>query len=465
MKRQGYLLIDFGSTYTKLTLIDIEAEEIVAQAQAMTTVQTSITEGFQRAYDNLQQQVDFNRYTIVKRLACSSAKGGLKMVTLGLVPELTVEASKRAALGAGARVMKAYSYELTNREIDEIKQMDVDMILLSGGTDGGNEEVILENAKKLALHFKHLPIVVAGNKVTYDRIEMIFSSHGINAHFTENVLPSLNTINVEPVREVIRQLFMDTIIRAKGLDEVSEWLDGILMPTPASVLKASELLARGTQEEPGLGDLIVIDIGGATTDVHSLAEGIPTKPGVNWRGLQEPYAKRTVEGDLGMRISARSLFDSTSYELRQAYLPQDDNLSSKIQYREDNPDYIATSIEEVAIDEGLAKIATKRAMRRHVGRIEVVYTPLGEMYNQIGKDLLETKNVIGTGGVIVHSKKPEEILRAGLFDPKEPIYLVPKHPQFLVDERYILSAMGLLAMEQPEVALRMMKKYLTTRGN
>ena len=258
----------------------------------------------------------------------------------------------------------------------------------------------------------------------------------------------------------------ETIIKAKGLDDVKEWLDGLLMPTPAAVLKASELLSRGTEEEPGIGDLIVIDIGGATTDVHSLADGMPTKAGINLRGLREPYAKRTVEGDLGMRISARSLYESTSYALRQRYLPDDESLDAKIDYRENNPDFIATTDVEKRIDEGMAKIATRRAMRRHVGRVETVYTPLGEMYNQIGKDLLETKYVIGTGGVIVHSDRPEDILSAGTFDETEPIYLCPKHPQFIVDARYMLSAMGLLAMEQPNIALRMMKKYLlTTRGN
>ena len=197
MKRNCYLLIDFGSTYTKLMLVDIDAEEIVARAQAMTTVETSIVDGFQHAFEGMSKQIELNSINIVKRLACSSAKGGLKMVTLGLVPELTVEASKRAALGAGARVMKSYSYELTKREIEEIRNMGVDMILLSGGRMGRGSHN--RQCKKIADHLGELPIVVAGNKVTYDTIEDIFTSKGIDAQFTENVLPSLNTINVEPV--------------------------------------------------------------------------------------------------------------------------------------------------------------------------------------------------------------------------------------------------------------------------
>ena len=124
---------------------------------------------------------------------------------------------------------------------------------------------------------------------------------------TENVMPQLNELNVEPAREEIRKIFMEKIIEAKGLRNAENFVNGILMPTPAAVLKAARVLSEGSDEESGLGDLIVVDIGGATTDVHSIADGEPTKAGVNVRGLEEPFAKRTVEGDLGMRYSAVSL--------------------------------------------------------------------------------------------------------------------------------------------------------------
>ena len=133
---KAYLLIDFGSTYTKLTAVDIENEEILATSKDITTVEDDIMIGFNKAYETLMEKLKGRDIEFVRKLACSSAAGGLKMVAIGLVPELTAEAAKRAALGAGARVLKVYSYDLTSKEAMEIKNSNLDIILLAGGTDG-----------------------------------------------------------------------------------------------------------------------------------------------------------------------------------------------------------------------------------------------------------------------------------------------------------------------------------------
>jgi uncharacterized protein (TIGR01319 family) len=464
MKR-AYLLIDFGSTYTKLTLVDIDQEEIIATSKAITTVEDNIMNGFDQAFSLLKTKFDEKNVEIVKKLACSSAAGGLKMVTFGLVPELTSEASKRAALGAGARVLKTYSFEVTKQEVREIKEMDIDIILLSGGTNGGNKDVIIKNAERIAEYFKEIPIIVAGNKVAYDEIESIFDTSGVDYVFTENVMPRLNDINVLPVREKIRECFMKNIIQSKGMDVAEAFIDGILMPTPAAVLKACEILAEGTDKIEGIGDLIVVDIGGATTDVHSIAEGFPSKAGINLKGLKEPYAKRTVEGDLGMRYSALSLFEASSTKEINQHLknPEQVNVFKECEKRHENIKFVPSTIEEIEMDEALAKIATKLSMERHAGHVEVVYTPLGEGYNQYGKDLLGVQVLIGTGGVIVHSAHPEEILKQGLFDTNQPTCLKPKDPEMFIDKQYILSAMGLLSFDHPDCAYNIMKKYILNK--
>ncbi|HEY8364807.1 MAG TPA: methylaspartate mutase accessory protein GlmL [Haloplasmataceae bacterium] len=459
----AYLLIDFGSTYTKLTLVDINNEEIIATSKAITTVQTNIMDGFNNAYQILQTKFPKTKINIVKKLACSSAAGGLKMVTIGLVPELTVEAGKRAALGAGARVLKSYSYELSQSEIDEIQNMKVDIILLSGGTDGGNTKTIITNAKKVAEHFSHIPIIVAGNKCAYDEIREIFANYQLDYVMTENVMPRLNEINVTTVREKIREVFMKNIVKSKGMDTAETFIDGILMPTPAAVLKASEVLAKGTNKVDGIGDLIVVDIGGATTDVHSLASGYPTQTGINLKGLQEPYAKRTVEGDLGMRYSALALLEASGEKMLAKYDIHDD-IYEKCLYRHNHIDYVADNPQDLKFDEALAKVATKLAMNRHVGRVEIAYTPLGEVFNQYGKDLLDVKYLIGTGGILVHSNNPEDILKEGLFDKLEPTLLKPKAPLIKIDYDYILSSMGLLAFDLPDCAFRIMKKYIINKN-
>ncbi len=464
---KAYLAIDFGSTYTKLTAIDLDNEVILATAKDITTVEDDIMIGFNKAFNKLKieinKKINFDEISFVNKTACSSAAGGLKMVAIGLVPELTAEAAKKAALGAGARVIKTYAYELNSRELEEIKNTALDIILLAGGTDGGNKECIIHNAKMLAEFKVKIPVVVAGNKAATDEIENILKEAEIDCYITENVMPFINKLNVEPSREEIRKVFMNKIVEAKGMKKAEEFIKGILMPTPAAVLKASEILATGTDEEEGLGDLIVVDIGGATTDIHSIAKGEPTKPSIMIKGLEEPYAKRTVEGDLGMRYSAIALLEASGTRKIRNYLHdslKQIDVKAQCQFRHDNIKMVPQSEEEIRFDEAMAKAATELAMTRHCGVLECVYTPMGTMFNQSGKDLTETPYVIGTGGVIIHSLNPKDILKAGNLNEEDPIHFKPIAPKFLVDKTYILSSMGLLAQEYPNTAIRIMKKYL-----
>lgn len=455
------LLIDFGSTYTKLTAVDMENEEILATAKALTTVNTDIMTGFNNASLELNEKLGGKNVNFVEKLACSSAAGGLKMIAIGLVPELTAEAAKRAALGAGARILGVYSYELSRSEMHEINDRKPDIILLAGGTDGGNKDCIIHNAKLIAEHVKDVPVVVAGNKNARDEIEDLFTEKGIYYKATENVMPRLNTINVEPAREMIREIFMQKIIEAKGMKNAENFINGILMPTPAAVLKAARVLADGTDKEEGIGELIIVDIGGATTDVHSIAKGEPTKPGVTLRGLQEPYAKRTVEGDLGMRVSAVSLWEAAGTRRIKKFVPDTQyDVEARCRELQANVNIIPEEPDQIAFDEAMGMVATEMAIERHVGSIESVYTPMGIIYSQVGKDLMDVRHLIGTGGILVHSSNPGKILKAGLFTEESPNYLKPTKPEIMVDKSYILSAMGLLAEDYPDTAIRIMKKYI-----
>ncbi|NLW43473.1 MAG: MutL protein [Tissierellia bacterium] len=456
-----YLFIDFGSTFTKITLVDIENEEIIGTEKSYTTVETDVTIGYEKALDKLKEKINFDEVNIVKTTACSSAAGGLKVVAIGLVPELTAEAAKRTALGAGARIIKTYSFKLNDSELEEIKNSDIDMILLAGGTDGGNSESIIHNASMISKHNINVPVVVAGNKSAIDEVKKVFSE-SIEYYITENVMPTLNQINVEPARETIRNIFMKNIVKAKGMERVSEFLDGITMPTPAAVLKAARVLSEGTDKEDGIGDLIVLDIGGATTDVHSISDGLPTKPGVQYRGLEEPFAKRTVEGDLGMRYSALAVQEAAGSRMIKKFINIEnyENVDEEFQKRYNNTDFISTTKLDKEFDLAMAKICTFISMGRHAGTIQMIYSPMGNVYNQEGKDLSEVKYLIGTGGVIINNETPEEILTSGLFTMEEPNSLRPVQPKLMVDKDYILSSMGLLAGIDEDIAVRMLKKYI-----
>lgn len=444
------LLTDFGSTYTKLTLVDLEAEEVITHAQSFTTVETNILNGYKDAFEKLDYDGEID-----EKLACSSAAGGLVVAAIGLVKQLTVEAAKRAALGAGAKVEYAYSNFITLDEVEEIKNSNIDIILLAGGTDGGNTESIIHNAKMLAEAKLDIPIVLAGNKMTYREIEEIFTENDIYYEKAENVMPEINVLNVESAKEKLRNIFIEKITLAKGIKEAEKLVDNVIMPTPAAVLYGLEVLGHGTKNETGLGDLLCLDIGGATTDIHSIGKGLPSKAGVVFQGLEEPLAKRTVEGDLGMRYSANSMYATVGELAFKKYGLE--NVNEKIMFRRQNTEFVPVTEEEIQFDVVMAQICADEAMSRHVGTVESVYSPMGTMYLQTGKDLSTVKYVLGTGGVVVNN---QGIVEKMLFNPEKVTELRPTECNIIIDKGYIFSALSLLSVRYPDIALRMMKKYL-----
>ena len=456
------LLIDFGSTYTKVTAVDIWSETVLGTARSFSTVDTNIMEGFLRALQELEAAAGLRNPPYKYKLACSSAAGGLRMIAIGLIRDLTVEAAKRAALGAGARVAEVFAHELTAAELEKIEGQKPDIILLAGGTDGGNKEVLIHNACMLAgSKLISVPIVVAGNKGGADEVGEILARAGKDVRITENVMPELNVLNINPARETIRNLFLEKIVAAKGLAKAEGFIDRVLMPTPAAVLRAAELLATGYESEPGIGDLLVVDPGGATTDVHSIATGDPTKAGVTLRGLPEPFVKRTVEGDLGMRYSAKALLETAGVNrLAKSCRLTSEEVLGHIEKIEQDPGLLCTDETTKLIDDAIAYTALDIAVERHVGKLDVVYTPFGASYVQTGKDLTESGHLIGTGGVIVYHPNPGVIMKAALFDKDRPTVLKPMKPKALIDRKYIMAGMGLLAEVNPLVSLKIMKKYL-----
>jgi len=246
---RAILLIDFGSTFTKLTAVDLDTPCVLGGAQAFTTAGTDISLGLAKALERLDQStgpVEFDA-----RLACSSAAGGLNMVASGLVPGLTSKAARMAAFGAGAKVIKTYAYKLTEDDILEINRVRPDILLLCGGIDGGNSEVILHNAARVAGAAGDFPVLVAGNRNAQEECAALLADSGHPVYTAPNVMPEMNTLNIEPAAEVIRQIFLKRIILAKGLNRAERLLDGIMMPTPAAVLKAMRLLSRGQRRPPG----------------------------------------------------------------------------------------------------------------------------------------------------------------------------------------------------------------------
>lgn len=455
----NYLLIDFGSTFTKLCAVDSEASEILATASHFTTVETDISIGYHKAlrklYEDIGNEIGFDQV-----IACSSAAGGLKMAAIGLVEELTVEAAKRVCLGAGAKVDLVFSHHLNTFEVNQIIDKKIDIILLAGGSDGGNSECVLFNAEMLGKMNIKKPIVFAGNKSVQDEIKDIFDKYDMDGYLCDNVMPKINVLNVDDAKEKIREIFLKEIIEAKGIKKIEQEIDEVLLPTPKAVLDAAELLSKGYLDEPGLGEIVVVDIGGATTDLYSICNSTK-RSDVIISGLEEPYAKRTVESDLGMRYSAPGIIKSlTRQEIEYINKERGVDIEIEVSKRFNDVKSLPKNQHDEFIDQFLAEMCAYRAMHRHCGRIEKVLTPLGTIYNQVGKDLTDIKYVIGTGGVTINSKKQKDILIRTTNILHSENELRPFHPKFLIDKKYIIAAMGLLSQKDPLLALKLMKKHI-----
>jgi uncharacterized protein (TIGR01319 family) len=469
------LLIDFGSTYTKVVAVDLRTAEVIGRSQAASTVNTDVREGLIQALVTLHDThaLFTDRPANLKALedklvlASSSAAGGLRMAVIGLVPGLTVEAANTAALGAGAKLVGSWSFKLGEKAMGEIEAQRPDMVLLTGGTDGGDSATILHNARLLARSALSVPIVTAGNQAVVAEVCAILTNTGKEVRCATNVMPRSGQLAVDSAREEIRKLFMERITHAKGLDGLSG-LVPVILPTPMAALQGAFLGAQGTEKEEGWGDLLVVDVGGATTDVHSIGYGQLSGPQIVEQGLPEAYAKRTVEGDLGIRFNAGTLLDRVGLdrfetEFRAAF-PEPtvtrDEIKKYIGDISLETSRVPSEGWHGAVDAQLARIAVDLAIERHVGKRERIVTREGETWVYYGKDLSETRTVIGTGGVFIYNSHVSYILSPGTGDNRRYDVLRPKNPSLFVDSSYLLYAVGLLSQSCPDVAVQIFKKNM-----
>ncbi|MBQ9857982.1 MAG: glutamate mutase L, partial [Oscillospiraceae bacterium] len=218
---------------------------------------------------------------------------------------------------------------------------------------------------------------------------------------------------------------------------------------PSAVLEAAKLIADGiTGQYNGLGELLLVDVGGATTDVYTVASGVPTRGDVNVVGLREPYAKRTVEGDLGLFHN----LDTLSEIADKVDVETVESLRASLS--------IPDGEEQCALQMTLTRLAVKTAVTRHVGRADVVMTGNGPVTVQRGKDMTKCRLVIGAGGPVAFSADPKWVLGGAVKQDDEVSVLKPENPKFMTDDKYILFAIGLMSQTEPEKALRIIKKYL-----
>lgn len=460
------ILLDFGSTFTKVTVVDLKKRKIILTDKTPSTVHRDAMVGMNRCMDSVRRVLTEQEIREALKLASSSAAGGLKVAVVGLTRGLSLTAGRGAVFGAGAKILGSFWGVLQDEDIRKLEEMNLEILFFCGGYENGNETMLLQNAEKLAFSNLHIPIVYSGNQKAAGRIRQLMIMGHKECFLVDNILPSVGVMNAEPSQKVVRDLFMKRITNMKGLGEIKRGLDGMILPTPAAVLQAGELLSRGTENQKGMGSFLMADVGGATTDIYSFALN-KTAEGAATAGVEEPYARRTVEGDMGMRESAICLLEATDPEVlaEEAGTDREDFIQA-LKHRAQNIDYIADSEKEYRIDQTIAKWAVKISARRHAGRLEDVCR--GEIRSlQRGKNLTEVTRVIGTGGVLVNSKCPGKILSQVLRDcRKEQNILLPESAETYIDSQYVLYAAGLLKDFDREAAMEIMKQSIrqTERG-
>lgn len=420
--------VDFGSTFTKAVVVDLGAARIVAQASHPTTIDTDVLDGYDACLAALTEQD--SRAATAEVLACSSAGGGLRIAVVGNEELVTAEAGRRVALSSGGKVVSVVAMAAGG---DLADLDDPDVVLLTGGTDGGNSEVLLDAARQLARTWRG-PVVVAGNVDARPEVTEVLAD--VPHVLADNVVPRIGVLAPESARAAIREMFLAHVIGGKHLSARADFTGMVRGATPDVVLTGVEVLARAA------GDVVVVDVGGATTDVHSVVEVDPDS--IGREVVATTRVTRTVEGDLGMRWSALTTV-ADHPELRAA-----------AQRRHDAPGFLPDTDEELDADEAIARAAVGTALRRHAGRSKVVVGPDGRVVERTGKDLREVDLLVGSGGVL-RNGRPGVAGRvlAGSTGEIEGGWQLPRDPRVVVDADYVLAAVGLLAGPHPEVAHRL----------
>jgi uncharacterized protein (TIGR01319 family) len=444
--------VDFGSTFTKASLVDVEAGRMIASASHPTTIATDVLDGFEACLASLEAQVPGATYAEV--LACSSAGGGLRIAVVGNEELVTAEAGRRVALSSGGKVVAVLSGGLDAGRYADLRDALPDVVLLVGGTDGGNSSQLTADADFLAAARWSGPVVVAGDVEAQSTVSAAFEESRTPYVLADNVVPKIGVLAAESARGAIREMFLAHVIGGKHLSKRTDFTAMVRGATPDVVLTGVELLARGLGPDsggtarPGAGDVVVVDVGGATTDVHSVVELDPEESGLAREVVATTPVTRTVEGDLGMRWSAVSTAEAAGL----------DHLADAAERRRKDPGYLPDSQGEIDADEAIARAAIGLALRRHAGRSKVVLSPEGRVVERTGKDLREIDLLVGSGGVLRNGAVG--VVRRVLLPATgehDGGWQLPRAPRVVVDRDYVLAAAGLLAGSHPEAAYRLVQ--------
>ncbi len=440
MKHAEIIAADIGSTITKVSAFSGMGAGgnacFLGQGLGLTTVaEGDVGLGLEAARRDLETRLGVNTRG-ASLMVASSAAGGLRMTVHGLTRDMTLRAAREASLGAGAIVAFTTAGRIHPDALEEVRRIRPNIILLAGGVDYGDRDIVMANARLLASLKLETPLVYAGNKTVRGEIRRLFEAAGMPVFIVENVYPRIDELNIDPVRKVIQEVFARHIVTAPGMEKIREMVSDDIMPTPGAVMRSAEKLAET------LGDVMVVDVGGATTDVHSVTDGSPLFS--KMRIAPEPRSKRTVEGDLGVYVNALRIVEAIE--------------SEPLQVNHVKP--IPETKSERETSALLAGRAVDIAVWRHAGQLRFTYGAYGRNEIVEGRDLSAVKYVIGTGGALTRLGMGREILQNIRSDPRKSKLLPPADAAVYLDRNNIMAAAGVLSAHFPEQALALLMESI-----
>ncbi|MCK9235299.1 MAG: glutamate mutase L [Acholeplasmataceae bacterium] len=439
-----FLVAEIGSTTTYVNAINLTRQPygFIGRGYAKTTVETDVTEGLKEAINDLRKQLNVAEISYQKLFATSSAAGGLKMTVHGLVYDMTAKAAKEAALNAGANVHFVTANLLTEDDLEMIHSIKPNIIVVAGGTDYGEKEVAFKNLNMLK--DLNIPLIYSGNIENHIRIKKLNIPH---LTIVENVYPRVDDFNIFPLRKAIYDVFEKHIIHAKGMHSIFEMVNGNVIPTPGAVMETTLLL---NEINP---NVMTIDVGGATTDVHSISEPQPQYQ----KYLEgEPISKRTVEGDLGVYVNRESALIQMSKYGYQKNVPLSEAESKAL--LETEP-FIPTTEKGKELIQQLAVSCAKIAVDRHAGDLRRIYTTSGMKVIPEGKDLSLVQTVYLTGGALNNNPMIKEALKMHFKNTTTKLLPRP-NVNIVFDKDYLFASLGVLSIEYKEEVKTFLNQYL-----
>ncbi|MFY1670742.1 glutamate mutase L [Plantactinospora sp. WMMB334] len=438
---------DVGSTWTKVAVVDLDGGALLGASAAATTAGTDVLHGLDAAV--AAATAGLPGAASAPWYVCSSAGGGLRLAVLGYEELITARAGHQVGLSAGARVVHVGAGRLDGAGLAALRAARPDVVLLVGGTDGGDAEVLTGNAGRLARARWRVPVVVAGNAEAAGAVRELLAGRGVPVTVAGNVLPRIGVLAARPARAAIREVFLRHVIGGKRLSRGSRFAGLVRAATPDAVLAGVEVLA----DEAG-GDLLVVDVGGATTDVYSVLvpderAGGPGRPaaGTLWRA-------RTVEGDLGMRWSAPGVVDAAAAE-RLLAPGERESLAAVAAGLAADPGRLVPGGAERSAEQRIAALAAVVAVRRHARG--------GGAAGQPARDLRDVRLLVGSGGVLRHAGAAAVAgVLDGVLTDHAGGWPLPRAARPVVDARYVLAAAGLLAEPHPAAAAGLLRRHLST---